>query len=94
MALDQYRQEDADLMKHVEAEFVKWLLPWRQKVNPMLVAIILVRCCRVVLRLCNRNDQKQLLPVLVSYLEGKTAPPKGEGGLIWTPDQGMPPGLM
>jgi hypothetical protein len=86
MALETFKQEDADQMKRAEAALVQAMLPWRESTSPMLLAIVFVRMARVVLRLCNKNDQQQLRPVLIAYLEGKVAPPKGEGGLLWMPD--------
>jgi hypothetical protein len=86
--------EDAGEMKRIEGAFVQWIKPWQARVNPMIAAIVLARCCRTVLRLCNPNDQKELTPILVAFLEGRVNPPKGEGSMIWTPDQGDVPGLM
>lgn len=94
MGIRDLSTEDAGVMKQMEAAFVQWCLPWKARVGPMLMAIVLARCCRTVLRLCNPNDQKELLPTLVAFLEGKTQGPKDPDSAIWTPDQGLPPGLM
>jgi hypothetical protein len=83
-ALKEFRQDDADAMKLVEREIVKTVVPFREKMPPELVAFSLLRCCRTVLRLCNKNDQKELLPVMVAFLEGKVSPPEGES-ILWTP---------
>jgi len=79
--------EDVREMKRFEGAFVQWVLPWRQSTRPGIVAIALARCCRTVLRLCPREEQAELLPLLVAFLEGKTQEP-GDQSLIWTPDQG------
>lgn len=95
MALETYRPEDAAAMARFREAFVRWILPWKERMHVSLVAMVLIQCARVCLRLCEPADQAQLLPTLVAYLEGKASPPGGEQSLIWTPDQGgVPPGLM
>lgn len=79
-----FRQSDADAMKMVEREIVKTVIPFREKMPPELVALSLIRCCRTVLRLANKNTQRELLPVLVAFLEGKISPP-GSPSILWTP---------
>lgn len=82
-----FRQEDADAMKSVERAIVKTVIPFREKMPPHLVALALLRCCRTVLRLCKKNDQKELMPVMVAWLEGRVTQP-GESPMIWTPGDG------
>lgn len=79
-----FRQSDADAMKSVEREIVKTVIPFRERMPPELVAIALIRCTRTALRLAKKNDQKELLPILVAFLEGKIAPP-GSPSPIWLP---------
>ncbi len=86
--LKEFRQPDADAMKAVEKAIVQTVIPYREKMPPELVALSLLRCCRTVLRLCNKNQQKELLPVMVAFLEGKVSPPGGES-ILWTPDTVM-----
>jgi hypothetical protein len=81
-----FRQSDADAMKEVERELVKTALPFRERMPPALVAMALLRMTRTVLRLCNPNDQKELLPIFVAFLEGKINPPDS-GSFLWTPDE-------
>lgn len=88
MALETFRQEDADQMKRVEKALVKVILPFRAKTPPALVCLALLRCARTVLRLAPVNEQKELMPILVAFLEGRVAPP-GEKSILWTPDQVM-----
>jgi len=78
-----FRQEDADAMKEVERALVQLLLPFRARMPPAVVALALVRCARVVLRLADREDQDALLPVLVHYLQGRINPP-GAGSILLT----------
>lgn len=82
----QFRQSDADAMKEVERAIVQTVLPFRERMPPELVTLALARCCRTVLRLTNPNDQKELLPVVIAFLEGKVNAP-GTESLLWTPDQ-------
>ena len=89
-----YSDEDFRQMKRIEAALVQTVLPFRATTDPMLLAMALTRMTRTVARLCNPNDTKALIPVLVAFLEGKVNPPGGDGSLIWTPDQGPVPGLM
>lgn len=83
--LEEFRQEDADAMKAAEGALVRTLLPLKAHIHPMLLAIALVRCARTVLRLCEKEDQAQLLPLLVAFLNGKVNKP-GDS-VLWTPDQ-------
>lgn len=78
---------DVREMKRFEGAFVQWVLPWRESTRPGIVAIALARCLRTVLRLCPPQEQRELLPHLVAFIEGKTQEP-GDPSLIWTPDQG------
>jgi len=79
---------DINEMKRFESVFIRWFKDWQVKVSPELAAIVLVRCARTVLRTAHANDQKQLLPFLVAFLEGKINEPGGGGGVqIITPDQ-------
>lgn len=80
-----FRQSDADDMKAVERALVKTALPFRERMPPALVAMALLRMCRTVLRLCNKNDQKELLPVFVAFLEGRINPPGSS--ILWTPTE-------
>lgn len=81
----QFRQSDADAMKEVERALIKVLIPFREKMPPELVTLALVRCCRTVLRLANPNDQKELLPLLIAFMEGRVNPPNADS-ILWTPE--------
>jgi len=87
MGVRELSVEDVGEMKRFEHTFVQWIKPWQVKVSPMMAAIVLVRCARTVLRTCHADDQKQLLPVLTAFLEGKVNEPGTGGTQIITPDQ-------
>jgi hypothetical protein len=80
MALEKFRSEDVDAMKMVEREIVRAVIPFRPRMDPMLVALALTRCARTMLRLCPKNDQKELVPVLKAFLDGRVSPPEGSDG--------------
>ncbi len=86
MELDQYRYEDFLEMKRIEVAVVNALEPFKANSDPLLAVIALTRCLRVLLRLGSKDAQRQLLPVVRAYLEGRATPP--EHSLLWTPGVG------
>jgi len=83
--LEQYRDIDFDQMKAIERELVAVLLPFRENTDPLLGVIALARVLRTMLRLGPDEAQQKLLPVLVAFIQGKTAPPGS--GRIWMPER-------
>lgn len=91
--LEQFRDEDVRYMKAVEKSVITTLMPFRERIPALLVTLALVRCARVMLRLCNKNDQQQLVPILIAFLDGRVSPP---AGVEQTTDSGLviPPWAM
>lgn len=87
MAFEHYRPEDFEQMKAVERKLVDTLQPFTVNTPAALMVLTLIRCARLILRKCDRRDQKDLLPVLVAFLEGRTRQP-GDPSLLWLPDDG------
>lgn len=85
MALETFRQEDADQMKAIERVLVQAVLPYRESTNPLLVVIALIRMARTVLRLAEKQDQKAIMPVLIGFLQGRVSPPQ-ESSIILPPE--------
>jgi hypothetical protein len=76
--------EDLQHMKHVEVALVNFLIPHREKMPPYQLAIVLMRCLRVIVRLSpSRADQDELVEQLIAYLQGQVKMPKSS--VIWTP---------
>lgn len=85
--LQRFKKVDEEQMNAVGKAIVAACVPFLQNgTNPMLVLLALIRCARVVLRKTSREDQKEILPVLNAYLEGRTQPPGS--GMLWTPADG------
>ncbi len=83
-SLDVFRQEDADQMKRMEQAIVLALTPFKENTDPILGLLALMRCTRVMLRAASASAQKQLLPVLVTFLRGGMQP-QGAPSLLWMP---------
>ncbi len=83
----EFNPADFAEMKKVERALIATLKPFKDHVHPALLMFTLIRCARVFLRQGERAAQKELLPTIIAYLEGKTQPP-GSHSLIWTPDDG------
>ena len=82
--LREFRNDDMDQMKRIERALVQVLLPFRASTNPVIVCLALLRCCRTVLRLTSKSEQREITPVLVAFLQGRTTPPPAgsDSGLI------------
>lgn len=77
-------------MKEVEAALTKAVLPFREKTEAALVAFALIRMARVLLRVYPPKVQKELLPVILTYLQGGLKQPAGDpAALLWTPRETM-----
>lgn len=77
-------------MKEVEEVLTKAVMPFREKTEAALVAFALIRMTRVLLRVYPVKVQKELMPVVLTYLQGGTKQPKGDpASLLWTPREKM-----
>lgn len=65
-----FRTDDVEQMKRVENEVARTLAPFRGNTEAALAVFALVRCARLLLRLYPAKTQKELIPVLVDYLQG------------------------
>lgn len=84
--LDTYKPEDVRQMKAVEKTIVQAILPFKENTPTILIVLSLIRCARTVLRLATKEQQKELLPILVAFLQGRTQLPEETGDSpIWTP---------
>lgn len=83
MELDKWRDEDFVKMKEIERELIDWLLPRVQRVSPLLALFVLVRCARAILRKSSLETQREILPVVEAYLEGRQ-PSHGPSSVLWT----------
>ena len=86
-AFEQFRDADFEQMKRVERALIDAMVPFRDQTDPLLAVLALVRVIRVMLRAAPKQSQRQLTPVLMAYLEGRTRLP-GDGTDItplWTP---------
>jgi|SRR5215510_882422 len=81
---DAFRQEDADQMKRMEQAIILALMPFKENTDPILGLLALIRCARVMLRAASTQAQKQLLPVVVTFLRGGMQP-QGAPSLLWLP---------
>lgn len=72
----EWRQEDEDLMKAVQKDLVDVLLKYTARAHPLLIIYAMMRCIRTLLRKTTRAEQRQIVPVLTAFLEGKPAPPE------------------
>lgn len=80
--------ESSETMKVLEQAIVQALLPYRDRVDPLIGVIALTRCLRVMLRAGSLPAQRELLPVIEDYLRGR-ATPRHER-LFWLPGDGPP----
>jgi hypothetical protein len=74
-------------MKRIEQAVIEAIIPFRASTDPLLAVLALVRILRVMLREAKPSAQRELLPVLFSYLEGRTRLPgeTHEAGRLWLP---------
>jgi hypothetical protein len=86
--LERYRDVDFEQMKKVEGALIQALLPFKATTDPLLAVLALVRVIRVFLRGAPKPAQKEILPVLIAYLEGRTQLPRTseESGKLWLPN--------
>lgn len=85
--LEQYRDSDFQQMKRVEDAVIGALLPFRESTDPILAVLALARILRVFLRAAPKLAQRQLLRVLIAYIEGRTRLPGDDrdAGKLWVP---------
>lgn len=73
---------DAEQMRAVQKALIDAALPFRERTEAALVVFACVRIARTMLRLYNPKTQKQLLPVIIAFLEGKTTAPGVESDFL------------
>lgn len=86
-ALDVYSDDDKREMLRVTRIMVKALMPLKDHIKPLLVAMALLQIARSFVRRMDKEAQKEVLPTLCSYLEGRTQLPDdpSQAGQLWTP---------
>lgn len=87
MSEEKFDSADAEAMGRVQSGLVRAILPFQATVPTWLIALALARVLRVIIRKAPKQRQRELLPQITGYLEGRTTQPGAGEGLIWTPDR-------
>lgn len=85
MSLEKWDDDDFRQMKIVERAIIDAVLPLVQSIHPLLAFYAMIRCARVMLRKGEPDAQKELLPTVFAYLEGKAKPPGAPASALWLP---------